>query len=79
MSKIKKGKNAIDGNFDEIFEFNSVAKKKLDPEILYNFLIKKFAPQMEVSNKGNFFNQLIQIKPPEGINAVVASPLLECK
>lgn len=79
MSKLKKGKNLVDSNFEEIFEFNSVAKKKLDPEILYNFLIKKFAPQMEVSNKGNFFNQLIQIKPPEGINAVVASPLLECK
>jgi hypothetical protein len=30
------------------------------------------------SNK-NFFNQLIQIKPPEGINAVVASPLTESK
>jgi hypothetical protein len=27
----------------------------------------------------NFFTQLIQIKPPEGINAVVASPLTESK
>jgi tetratricopeptide (TPR) repeat protein len=30
-------------------------------------------------NKKNFFNQLIQIRPPEGINAVVASPLIDSK
>ena len=31
------------------------------------------------TTKKNYFNQLIQIRPPEGINAVVASPLMESK
>lgn len=43
------------------------------------FLSSKFIPKLKDDNKRNFFNQLIQIKPPEGINAVVASPLMESK
>lgn len=52
-----------------------------DPnEALQNFLKEKFIPSEEQKEaKKNFFNQLIQIKPPEGINAVVASPLMDCK
>lgn len=46
---------------------------------LNNFLQSKFIPKPKDDNKKNFFNQLIQIKPPEGINAVVASPLMESK
>ena len=47
--------------------------------ILLNFLSEKFIPKDEkTDSKKNFFNQLIQIKPPEGINAVVASPLMDC-
>ena len=51
---------------------------------MMKFLREKFITTSKESfdqkkvNK-NFFNQLIQIKPPEGINAVVASPLTESK
>jgi hypothetical protein len=46
---------------------------------LHIFLSSKFIPKLKDDNKKNFFNQLIQIKPPEGINAVVASPLMDSK
>jgi hypothetical protein len=51
---------------------------------MMKFLREKFITTSKESfdqkkvNK-NFFTQLIQIKPPEGINAVVASPLTESK
>ena len=53
----------------------------MDIHILNNFLhekyiLSKFSPD---TSKKNYFNQLIQIRPPEGINAVVASPLMESK
>jgi len=56
-----------------------------DPsENMLKFLKEKFIPiskeSLEQANfKKNFFNQLIQIKPPEGINAVLASPLMDSK
>lgn len=59
--------------------------ESFDPsENMIKFLKEKFIPiskeSMEQANlKKNFFNQLIQIKPPEGINAVVASPLMDSK
>jgi hypothetical protein len=43
------------------------------------YLSSKYIPKPKDENKSNFFNQLIQIKPPEGINAVVASPLIDSK
>lgn len=47
---------------------------------LIKYLSEKFLPNLnQQESKKNFFNQLIQIKPPEGINAVVASPLMDCK
>jgi len=46
---------------------------------LIKYLSEKFLPKEDQKeSKKNFFNQLIQIKPPEGINAVVASPLMDC-
>lgn len=54
-------------------------KGKNDSHILFNYLSHKFLPHHQGTNKANFFNQLIQIKPPEGINAIVASPLMESK
>ena len=53
----------------------------MDIHILNNFLhekyiLSKFSPD---TSKKNYFNQLIQIRPPEGINAVVASPLMDSK
>lgn len=46
--------------------------------ILYNYLHNKFIPKDALSDaKKNFFNQLIQIRPPEGINATAASPLID--
>lgn len=56
-----------------------------DPsENMMSFLREKFIPisresLIQKNTKKNFFNQLIQIKPPEGINAVVASPLIDSK
>ena len=44
--------------------------------ILSNFLSSKFVPKDEASlSKKNFFNQQIQIQPPEGINAAVTAPI----
>ncbi len=44
--------------------------------ILTNFLNSKFIPKDDISPaKKNFFNQLIQIQPPEGINAAVTAPI----
>lgn len=76
LSKIKKGE--VEQDVDNVFG-KTVTELNLDSKILFNYLSSKFAPAIEGNNKGNFFNQLIQIKPPEGINAIVASPLMECK
>lgn len=78
LGKLKKGGNNADTEINDIFG-NTVQEKNLDSNVLFNYLSNKFSPALEGNNKGNFFNQLIQIKPPEGINAVVASPLMECK
>ena len=44
--------------------------------ILTNFLNSKFIPKDDISlAKKNFFNQQIQIQPPEGINAAVTAPI----
>jgi hypothetical protein len=44
--------------------------------ILTNFLNDKFVPKDDISlAKKNFFNQLIQIQPPEGVNSAVTAPL----
>ena len=69
---------------EEILEENiskSLENKNVDIHILNNFLhekyiLSKFSPD---TSKKNYFNQLIQIRPPEGINAVVASPLMDSK
>lgn len=52
-----------------------------DVSILNNFLHEKFIPNKysTPNTKNNYFNQLIQIRPPEGINGVVASPLMDSK
>lgn len=76
-------------NSKNIFKLNLSKFIKIeeyhDPtENMMKFLQEKFIPTSKESiNQGkinkNFFNQLIQIKPPEGINAVVASPLTDSK
>ena len=56
-----------------------------DPSVnMLKFIREKFIPiskesLLQANYRKNFFNQLIQIKPPEGINAVVASPLMDSK
>jgi tetratricopeptide (TPR) repeat protein len=56
--------------------FKDQAEEKAS--ILHDFLRNKFVPKDTLSNaKKNFFNQLIQIRPPEGINASAASPLID--
>ena len=81
LSKIGKAeKNKSD---NELFSFSKssmelgLKTEKNDSNVLFNFLSHKFIPHHQGTCKANFFNQLIQIKPPEGINAVVASPLME--
>ena len=55
--------------------------QNIDITLLNNFLHDKYILSRNSSDttKKNYFNQLIQIRPPEGINAVVASPLMESK
>jgi len=63
--------------------FNIFFKKEqnIDITLLNKFLHDKYILTRNSSDttKKNYFNQLIQIRPPEGINAVVASPLMESK
>ena len=64
-------------NFDLYFK----TEKKADIDLLNTFLHDKYIlnKNSPETTKKNYFNQLIQIRPPEGINAVVASPLMESK
>ena len=64
-------------NFDLYFKI----EKKVDIDLLNTFLHDKYIlnKNSPETTKKNYFNQLIQIRPPEGINAVVASPLMESK
>ena len=75
-----KYKNAdiLQQNFDRYFQ---TEKKVVDIELLNIFLHDKYIlnKNSPETTKKNYFNQLIQIRPPEGINAVVASPLMESK
>ena len=56
-------------------------KEEIDTTLLNNFLHDKYILNKNSNDatKKNYFNQLIQIRPPEGINAVVASPLMDSK
>ena len=75
----KKYKNAeiLQKSFDGYFK----NEKKIDINLLNIFLHDKYIlnKNSPETTKKNYFNQLIQIRPPEGINAVVASPLMESK
>ena len=70
---------------EEIMKVNIMSFLKtesfIDIFILNNFLHEKYilSKNSNVLSKKNYFNQLIQIRPPEGINAVVASPLMDSK
>ena len=57
------------------------AEKANDVKILNKYLHEKYILNKGSSDlsKKNYFNQLIQIRTPEGINAVVASPLMDSK
>lgn len=57
--------------------FDAISDSKIDITLLNKFLHDKYILNKNSSDttKKNYFNQLIQIRPPEGINAVVASPL----
>ena len=82
LSQTNKSKNeSIDImklNISAFFKSDSVEQG----DVLSGFLQDKFTPnrnKIDAVTKKNFFNQLIQIRPPEGINAVVASPLIDSK
>ena len=74
--KIKK-KEELQKNLNNILK----ADIEIDTTLLNNFLHDKYILNKNSSDstKKNYFNQLIQIRPPEGINAVVASPLMDSK
>jgi hypothetical protein len=72
-----KNTETLQKNFDIYFQ----KEKNVDVTLLNNFLHDKYIlnKNSPETTKKNYFNQLIQIRPPEGINAVVASPLMESK
>ena len=78
-SSEKKFKNIeiLQKNFNIFFK----KEQNIDITLLNKFLHDKYILTRNSSDttKKNYFNQLIQIRPPEGINAVVASPLMESK
>ena len=75
----KKFKNVeiLEKNFNTFFK----NEQTIDITLLNKFLHDKYILSKNSldTTKKNYFNQLIQIRPPEGINAVVASPLMESK
>ena len=75
----KKFKNVeiLQKNFNTFFK----NEQTIDITLLNKFLHDKYILSKNSldTTKKNYFNQLIQIRPPEGINAVVASPLMESK
>jgi hypothetical protein len=57
-----------------------IKKQGQNDNLLINYIKEKFMPSEDnTTNSKLIFNLLIQIKPPEGINAVVASPLIDSK
>ena len=74
---VYKNADILQKNFDIYFK----KEKQVDIELLNTFLHDKYilSKNSPETTKKNYFNQLIQIRPPEGINAVVASPLMESK
>ena len=87
MKKVEKKAKTSEKKFKNIEilqkNFNIFFKKEqnIDITLLNKFLHDKYILSRNSSDttKKNYFNQLIQIRPPEGINAVVASPLMESK
>ena len=87
MKKVEKKAKTSEKKFKNIEilqkNFNIFFKKEqnIDITLLNKFLHDKYILTRNSSDttKKNYFNQLIQIRPPEGINAVVASPLMESK
>ena len=81
--KIKKETIKIKKNEELQKNLNNILKAdiEIDTTLLNNFLHDKYILNKNSSDstKKNYFNQLIQIRPPEGINAVVASPLMDSK
>ena len=75
-----KNTDSLQQNFEKYFK-NIDAEKTVDITLLNEFLHEKYILNKNSADttKKNYFNQLIQIRPPEGINAVVASPLMESK
>lgn len=69
--------NRMKGYLNKVQKPSSNEEVDNNSNYLFAYLSNKFIPHLQDSNKNNFFNQLIQIKPPEGINAIVASPLME--
>ena len=72
-----KNTEILQKSFDVYFQ----KEKTIDITLLNIFLHDKYIlnKNSPETTKKNYFNQLIQIRPPEGINAVVASPLMESK
>ena len=58
---------------------NSLIEKENDISILNKYLHDKFILNKNSSNdsKKSYFNQLIQIRPPKGINSVSSNPFIE--
>ena len=87
MKKVEKKAKTSEKKLENIEilqkNFNIFFKKEqnIDITLLNKFLHDKYILTRNSSDttKKNYFNQLIQIRPPEGINAVVASPLMESK
>ena len=85
LEKERKEKKLLNESYknSELLQTNLSSCIKSDEEfdttLLNKLLHKKFIITKISSDesKKNYFNQLIQIRPPEGINAVSASPLMD--
>ena len=72
-----KNSEILQKSFDVYFKNEKTKDINLLNIFLHDkYILSKNSPE---TTKKNYFNQLIQIRPPEGINAVVASPLMESK
>ena len=60
--------------------FNNISiEKEIDTSLLNKYLYDKFILNQNSSNdaKKSYFNQLIQIKPPKGVNSISSNPFIE--
>ena len=78
LSQSYKNNELLQSNLSLYFNNISI-EKEIDTSLLNKYLYDKFILNQNSSNdaKKSYFNQLIQIKPPKGVNSISSNPFIE--